>query len=44
MTNSEDTEYQPDGNVGDIKVEVATRYLEADSDPEDERFVFAYTQ
>lgn len=26
-----------------IKVDVATRYLEADSDPDDERFVFAYT-
>ena len=27
----------------EIKVEVATRYLESDSDPEDDRFVFAYT-
>ena len=44
MTNSQDTDHQ-DGheNIDSIKVEVATRYLEADSDPDDERFVFAYT-
>jgi ApaG protein len=27
----------------DFKVEVATRYLESDSDPDEDRFVFAYT-
>lgn len=27
----------------DFKVEVATRYLESDSNPEEDRFVFAYT-
>ena len=27
----------------EIKVEVATRYLESDSSPDEERFVFAYT-
>jgi len=41
VTISEDTEVTPDQIP--IKVEVATRYLEADSDPDDERFVFAYT-
>ena len=27
----------------DFKVEVATRYLESDSNPDEDRFVFAYT-
>ncbi len=48
MTDSDQNENEyPDNLHADtadsIKVEVATRYLEADSDPEDERFVFAYT-
>ncbi len=44
VTNSQDTEHQDEhANADTIKVEVATRYLEADSDPDDERFVFAYT-
>ena len=37
---------QPDsGSAAEnpIKVEVATRYLESDSSPDEERFVFAYT-
>lgn len=54
MTNSEDTDYpqpadpaakpatDPETNQT-IKVDVATRYLEDDSDPEDDKFVFAYT-
>ena len=52
MINTNDTNYQnpadgnpADGNPADgaIKVDVATRYLEDDSDPEDDKFVFAYT-
>ena len=43
LKDSEDTEFLADEYAGNIKVEVATRYLADDSDPEDERFVFAYT-
>jgi len=47
VINTNDTNYQnpADGNPADgaIKVDVATRYLEDDSDPEDDKFVFAYT-
>ena len=45
MTNSQSTDQQSGeaDQSGPIKVEVATRYLESDSDPEDDRYVFAYT-
>jgi len=43
--NSQDPAQYPDEAPSDaaIQVAVATRYLEDDSDPEDDRFVFAYT-
>lgn len=41
-TNPEDLTTS-DNNRGTIKVDIATRYLEEDSDPDDDRFVFAYT-
>lgn len=41
MTDSEKTIAHEHDNQ--IKIEVATRYMEHDSDPEDDRFVFAYT-
>ena len=47
MTETEKTyESPPDPNPSeqnDFKVEVATRYLESDSSPDEDRFVFAYT-
>lgn len=47
MTETENTdEPQPDptlSEANDFKVEVATRYLESDSSPDEDRFVFAYT-
>jgi len=43
LKDSEETDFQAEEPAGNIKVEVATRYLADDSDPEDERFVFAYT-
>ncbi|OED37169.1 Co2+/Mg2+ efflux protein ApaG [Chromatiales bacterium (ex Bugula neritina AB1)] len=44
MPNNDDSTTPTDDDlVNKIKVEVATRYLESDSDPEDDRFVFAYT-
>lgn len=42
MTDSKDREL-PSNSDGRIRIDVATRYLEADSDPDDQRFVFAYT-
>lgn len=39
---TEDINHQ-EPNDSTIKVDVATRYLEQDSDPEGEKFVFAYT-
>lgn len=36
-------ENHPIDRTSAIKIEVATRYLEGDSDPEEDRFVFAYT-
>ena len=42
MTHTDDTNYQ-DPTDTTIKIDVATRYLEDDSDPEDDKFVFAYT-
>lgn len=42
MTDSENPDAQPE--VSDnFKIDVATRYLEDDSDPDSDRFVFAYT-
>ena len=38
-TENDGSEKSPDH----IKVDVATRYLESDSDPDDDRYVFAYT-
>ncbi len=44
MSDSPDNDDNlPADHADTIKVEVATRYLEGDSDPEDDRFVFAYT-
>ncbi len=40
MTDTENTTAEQDYN---FKVEVATRYMEDDSNPEADRFVFAYT-
>jgi len=42
VRNTDDTDYQEPADTT-IRVDVATRYLEDDSDPEDDKFVFAYT-
>jgi len=42
VRNTDDTDHQDPADTA-IKVDVATRYLEDDSDPEDDKFVFAYT-